>query len=105
MSAHTPGPWEIVRGDDGNYAIADGGIGMVVAWSQASNIATHGCIANLADARLIASAPELLEALIAARQWLDADARRLANSAAHSSRKAIVRGIDRAISKTTGEAR
>lgn len=54
MTAHTPGPWEIIQLPSMQYRI-DAKVGPL-----------HVCpaIANgLADARLIAAAPELLEAL------------------------------------------
>lgn len=62
MSEHTPGPWEIVE-EEGSYTIAnpmidsDSGAEMYdpVVWEM-------GGIDNLANARLIAAAPDLLAA-------------------------------------------
>ncbi|WP_375458853.1 hypothetical protein [uncultured Enterovirga sp.] len=59
MAAHTPGPWERdrrgqLRGSDGNYVVVwDAGI----AWGARSTVTE-------ANARLIAAAPELLDALL-----------------------------------------
>jgi hypothetical protein len=54
MSAHTPGPWQVDI-DDGDVTVFSGGV----------NIAKiHGGEAEyLANAQLIAAAPEMLEAL------------------------------------------
>jgi hypothetical protein len=52
----TPGPWEIDERFPGSYAIEPN-----VAWLGASSSHQNG--ENLANARLIAAAPELLEAL------------------------------------------
>lgn len=62
MSAHTPGPWRVIETHllphDGDH-VADMSNGlMVVASAKLGD--------PLADARLIATAPELLEAL----EWL-----------------------------------
>ena len=62
MSAHTSGPWRVIETNllsyDGAH-VADMSNGLMV-------IATENLGAPLADARLIAAAPCLLEAL----QWL-----------------------------------
>jgi hypothetical protein len=52
----TPGPWEIDERYPGSYAIE-----LNVAWLGASS--SHQPGENLANARLIAAAPDLLEAL------------------------------------------
>ena len=69
---HTPGPWHL--GQDRNYEaalVAENGETVArAAWTGGS-----GCeleIDKAADARLIAAAPELLEALEAARDTLKA---------------------------------
>jgi hypothetical protein len=60
MSAkHTPGPWKFVQGGSGNFPTWNVRIG--------SNLVTLPSAASMetldADARLIAAAPDLLEAL------------------------------------------
>lgn len=56
MSAHTKGPWRLYRRHTGSFDVAPN-----VAWLGASSIHKPG--ENEANARLIASAPDLLEAL------------------------------------------
>ena len=69
---HTPGPWEFDSGKDGGsrYQIINGqlpkGINGDFGYPVADTMNRHHCIApeeDEANARLIAAAPELLEAL------------------------------------------
>lgn len=67
MSAHTPGPWRVVKGDNGD---ADGwNVHHELGWphdvSQVAETSDYPyfAIKNEADAHLIAAAPDLLEAL------------------------------------------
>jgi 5'-deoxynucleotidase YfbR-like HD superfamily hydrolase len=62
MSGHTPGPWKHGKGVDGHYriyrrksVICQFGEGIDEDWRECKN--------SKANARLIASAPDLLEAL------------------------------------------
>ena len=70
MSKHTPGPW-VVYGtarDDGYtdfYGIDGSDSSAVVLWDK------HGGIREIADARLISAAPELLDALEMALEYLE----------------------------------
>jgi len=65
--SHTPGPWVIVSDDEGRCFINSGGvIKAVVATCDQPVSAEHA-----ANARLIAAAPDLLEALEAALNDLD----------------------------------
>ena len=60
MSAHTPGPWLFVQGGSGDFPV------WIVRIGNRGSItlpATAGMETMDADARLIAAAPELLEAL------------------------------------------
>ena len=63
MSAHTPGPWKVVRHPriahvDSETSVGSGANGMAsVAWL------TGGRVGQEANARLIAAAPDLLAAL------------------------------------------
>ena len=69
MSKHTPGPWEVnytkattqIKPNDGHGIVAT----IPVRYSKTDNLAE-----NAANARLIAAAPELLEALKLVRHRL-----------------------------------
>lgn len=69
MSAHTPGPWvfkrEVHKGDVDHIAtvawVGDIRVGRDCGSAHLCNYESHG--SNAADARLIAAAPDLLEAL------------------------------------------
>lgn len=56
MSAHTPGPWKA-----GNVENRTGGRSAVLIWADGGD--DLGEARTFADARLMAAAPELLEAL------------------------------------------
>ena len=64
MSKHTPGPWLIGKRSSGGYSLinADG-------WESLARVVTvmeddnRPCAEGVANARLIAAAPDLLEAL------------------------------------------
>ena len=86
---HTPGPWFIGRRTNDNetpyhsITASEGG-----GWANDSYMSVSGCI-DEHDARLIAAAPELLEACLAMIEW---DDRELAFQKARA-----------AIAKATGE--
>lgn len=69
MSAHTPGPWVVVdrKHWSASIALVTTGKPTPVAW--ASRLIRSGDDEALANARLIAAAPELLEALRSAYQF------------------------------------
>ncbi|MCD9005201.1 hypothetical protein LDO31_02930 [Luteimonas sp. XNQY3] len=98
MSAHTPGPWQyvateyprgwLIEARDGTYTIAvvrDG----------------SGSVANEANARLIAAAPELLEALILLEREMVASGNA---KAADYGWKPAIEKTRAAIAKATGDA-
>jgi len=62
MSAHTPGPWRV--------QVMANGEGLICVL-PASNLAVADCC-DMADARLIAAAPDMLDALKAALKIVDA---------------------------------
>ena len=82
MSEHTPGPWEADGvGSDGSFEIWSGVIsgkeGAFIICSR--NPIEHRAAASRANARLIAAAPDLLEALqgvlrVADRRTVEFDA-------------------------------
>lgn len=94
MSKHTPGPWKVDKYiDSGKPSLSVSANGSEVA--QASSWAGDGADEAGANARLIAAAPELLEACREAKEVLDD----LPCGAAEALKK-----IDAAISKAEGNA-
>ena len=67
---HTPGPWKQYRDSVGNVRIQGNVAGGPVAFIEEMNN-TGGTEQDHANARLIAAAPELLEALHAAYETRD----------------------------------
>lgn len=86
QSKHTPGPWDLLDGDNG-YEITSGNI--IIAQVTDEPCATQ----EDANARLIAAAPDLLEAL----EMADA-----ALSGANMDMKAVERKTRAAIAKAKG---
>ena len=70
MNKHTPGPWDALKGRDGNIRGIKGRHGPeivnVINWNGISSPASS---VGQANARLIAAAPELLEACMAAAEY------------------------------------
>lgn len=99
MSTHTPGPWALSHVCGGNYTVLPESHKKHASHAIASVHENHG-EENAANARLIAAAPELLEALkvmkVALRQLenmtaellSDADCREL--SKAHNQARAAI---------------
>lgn len=71
MSAHTPGPWEVAlnRTTDTRVSVVASSTGVWVADARPWNLSSRAIAEQEANARLIALAPEMLEAL---RQALEA---------------------------------
>lgn len=61
---HTPGPWDSFKAHDGKFLIhrRDSGYKSLIGFTASSDSLGHGG-SEEANARLIAAAPELLEAL------------------------------------------
>lgn len=89
-SKHTPGPWGI---DDYNRVVAEDGNPIVVNGLAIPLVNTPESKAN---ARLIAAAPELLEALMLADAAL---------SGANMNMNVVQRKVQGAIAKAKGEQR
>lgn len=72
MSKHTPGPWLIA--DNGTFVYALGNGGTNVFWADVQSAGSERAFLSekRANARLIAAAPELLEALTDALKYYDA---------------------------------
>lgn len=67
---HTPGPWRVEETDDSGQAIVRGEyIEICTCWHHSVGLVEQEMWAN---ARLIAAAPELLEAVKDAHDWLAA---------------------------------
>jgi len=78
MSAWTPGPWTVERGDLRSFDVI-GGDGMTVAEQITSTF----------DARLIASAPELARALAAVLPFVETRWAEAAQDAVEMARAAL----------------
>ena len=81
MSRHTPGPWGLRRSETGPWAVFDANGNWAAVTTKKQWPAE-----DLANARLIAAAPDLLEALIALTSPIcseveDAEAHALARAA------------------------
>lgn len=94
--AHTPGPWTVIRLPSGEYRI-DAKSGPLLVCPAIA----HG----LEDARLIAAAPALLEALEAAEEILEFYAERATASWNKHATLAVTLDLVRAaITRATGDA-
>ncbi len=92
MKKHTPGPWYRGEVDNSIYIWEEGGDGGFIAEVSSEDTDAETLVAN---ARLIAAAPELLEALELCRKALDFP------SVHSASRVAFQYAVD-AIAKATG---
>ena len=102
MNKHTPGPWSVF--EDCNKVAAHQAkfpsTGMMGAYWTESITDSQGEFYNPADARLVAAAPELLEALKLVVQW-----RKVIAKAEIPAKSAILKDFDDAcvaITKATG---
>jgi len=107
MSKHTPGPWQtetvdsVVRIHGGVFAGAARAVVEVAdVWVPDGE---NGDAAQVANARLIAAAPDLLEALKEAREVVEGDIETgpMEDEASLHARALLVK-IDAAIAKATG---
>ena len=108
MGAHTKGPWEFgpgyEPGDTKFDLFAPGGV-QVIAQASYENmwLSAHDATTDAANARLIASAPDLLEACLNIKGLYDtpAERRRRANDPFYAE---AIKHLRAAIAKATGEA-
>ncbi len=90
---HTPGPWYAEERDPSEWYVTTG--------QDGRDIAILETISNgKANARLIAAAPELLEALKVAREWIGSDAPAYQNGA--WVLKDAQKQVEKAIAKAEG---
>jgi hypothetical protein len=66
----TPGPWEVMKDDDELKVIQSGSLEKGFGWKSYCNVCEN--VSGDSNAKLITAAPELLEALQAAMEWIDA---------------------------------
>jgi hypothetical protein len=100
--AHTPGPWEV---DDSDYRTTDGGLCVMAGNLCVAVIGSDSDKPQAENARLISAAPELLEVLYAARQWLNGDKWRYDEDPIRRECWQVqVDAMDAAIAKATGSA-
>ena len=95
MNKHTPGPWQIADGESRRVYLINHG-------RDAVGETVYTETRNPADARLIAAAPDLLEALLMAKKAIS----RFDNGHAfdaHGIDSEAQRQVDAAIAKATGE--
>lgn len=101
---HTPGPWQVSGGrsrqDAYGHTVGPDGFGIACVFYCDRTTADH--IASLADARLMAAAPELLEALKEAKDGLRYWEPQTAHGAREMAR--ICALVDAAIKKAEGVA-
>jgi len=105
MSAHTPGPWRVGMNNGSNANIVTAGddvgvatIGGIYMHRRIDEVEHEpACQAGLANARLIAAAPDLLEALVALRAEVQSMAARVGWAGMGAREKA-----NRAIAKAEG---
>lgn len=102
---HTPGPWKSRRESAGAWKVGGGPIGEYPICTRLSTV-EHMEEESYANARLIAAAPDLLEALEEAANALDVTAAYIRE---HTPNKATAEGIENdarkaraAISKAEG---
>lgn len=88
---HTPGPW---RPNDNADVVLESDDAMVIAWCSSPDVEMGD--EHKANARLIASAPDLLEALKHSLRWVSV--------APGSDAQACTRKIEAAIAKAEGKS-
>ena len=91
-ATHTPGPWDI------GYAQADDIV--IVGPDKELEICTVWSDPNVCDAKLIAAAPDLLEALI----YLLGDVEPCGCESPHDDEYCLIKIAEKAIAKATGGA-
>lgn len=70
MSKHTPGPWEVKSVDKQTWQIGTADFGSIVTLHDPYRASIRMTAEMEADARLIAAAPDLLEALKKVKQMI-----------------------------------
>lgn len=100
MSKHTPGPWRVGRGHNGALGVWSNGVS-----TDSPDVCSVAAVPNTEDekrARLIAAAPELLEAAEAVEAWWNAMPI-MSRVPAHDEALSAIRKARAAIAKAKGE--
>lgn len=98
---HTPGPWTSIVRNDASGIVSY--IGPQDKFSSDDIIATVECNAGDANARLIAAAPELLEACLASlAEWSQYDGANAIDGPTERARIKLMSQLKTAIAKATG---
>ncbi len=63
MNKHTPGPWQLIKSIHPTTVLSSKGEGYSIASVYDPNRGSHATKESMANARLIAAAPDMLEAL------------------------------------------
>ena len=100
MSEFTEGPWEVFENDDELMVIQSGSLESGHGWVGYLKIATE--LQGVEDARLIAAAPELLEACLRMRNQLYA-AGYEAEKGSLNPTKCLLAQVESAIAKALGK--
>jgi hypothetical protein len=108
MGGYTPGPWVVYTADGslGTVETADGAVVVAQAQQVSAKDQLAGSPERFANARLIASAPTLLEAaqrVTAAFRSLGQSRSLIADFELHKECEAAMLALDAAISRATGE--
>lgn len=100
MSGHTPGPWKWLPEET---RLVEEGVGPVLSpwWNEETG--ENGIEVSAADARLIAAAPEMLEALEEIEREMSAAARPPFEAAYDTTLREWAATARSAINKATGE--
>jgi hypothetical protein len=118
MSGHTPGKWEVINGcdifgllggDSGDGYLADSTDGWKICEVVSENTFSNGTQILLgqsvveANARLIAAAPDMLDALEAILPWIPTTSAKEGCASAFSENVRAADKVRAAIAKATGD--
>lgn len=118
MSNHTPGPWVVEAGKFEGYVIRESGVENPInpgtGWrfvvdpidgdSKAHKRVHFGAIAREDEARLIAAAPEMLEALERTLWYVEKQGRRASTVAESAAANEAAQLLQSVIAKAKGES-
>ena len=102
---HTPGPWKFEHFSHGYYMISQDDAAPEREWGYLAQVRDHSASSSrtLANARLIAAAPELLNAVIAAVDWTGMDGDGISDPVLAQLQAAIVAATGHGGAKGAGD--